>query len=292
VSFLAVGRSFFNLIAPARIAVMYDPASVLNLVGLLLLPVFAWLAWRSAGSRAVLGLGFFAFPLAVVTLRITNIFVSDTYLLLPGAGILLSLSLAGAPERLPRAAGAAALVGLSLLSWREARAWQSDERLWDRACAVEGAPGACARWAGWLCDHGRAPEALAVALDAAERAPGNPLAAQALARAASMQRGLSLADKIGLLRAHPSDDAWHAYYLGALLGSAGRLGEAEARMREALRSPERLAADLGVVAAEAQWLCERGSRSGCAQIVQEARAAPTWDEAAYSARMRRFAVGP
>src|SRR5262249_20807613 len=117
VSLLAVGRSFINLVAPARLAVVYDPARALNLLGRLLLPLFAWLAWKSIGQRAFLGLAFFAFPLLVVTLRTTNIFVSDTYLLLPGAGLGLVLAFAGVPARMPRAAGAAALLGLSLLSW-------------------------------------------------------------------------------------------------------------------------------------------------------------------------------
>jgi hypothetical protein len=284
ISLLSLGRSFFNLIAPARLAAMYDPASPFNLLGLLLLPLFAWVAIRRMGQSAWLWLAYFAFPLAIVTARITNIFVSDTYLLLPGAGLAILLARSGAVEKVSPVAGGAVLVALSLLSVREARAWTSDEALWQHACASEGAPPACARWSGYL----PANEALTVALDAEERGQGNAIVEQAFARAVAQQRALSPQQKLQLLLAHPSDDPWHAYYLGSVLGSMGRLGEAEVQLREALRSPGRLAQDLPTVAAEGQWLCLHGSNSGCSGLISQARTQPQWDEARYQRRLREL----
>src|SRR5207302_5424373 len=86
-SLLAVGRSFFNLVCPVAVSPSYDPGSVRNLIGVLLLPPFLFALYRVAGRRPLGWVLFGALPLATVTARMTNIFVSDTYLLLPAVGL-------------------------------------------------------------------------------------------------------------------------------------------------------------------------------------------------------------
>lgn len=286
-SLRALGRSFFNLALPVRLAAAYDAASPLGLVGLAALLLAAAAALILLGRRAALWLAFFAFPLAPVTVRMTNIFVSDTYLLLPGAGLacLLAEALEKLPRREQQISGAAVIALLFVGSVRLAPTWSSDVRLWEHAARVEGAPTASARWSSVLVDEGRAKEGLQVAEELEARAPDYPFAAQAYARAVYAQSDLSVEEKLRLLERYPSTDPWHCYFVAALFAAQGRFAEALAQAQTALRAPERLESSLPIVAAEATFFCERAARPACAQLAAPLRGSPRWDERQFQQRL-------
>lgn len=91
---LSLGRYFIQISYPVSFARNYYYGSTLNLVGLLLLPVAFMIFNKFLGwKKTVLWGSLFFLPLVMVNIRITNIFVSDTYLLLPSVGIILLIYL-------------------------------------------------------------------------------------------------------------------------------------------------------------------------------------------------------
>ncbi|MBS2021250.1 MAG: hypothetical protein JST92_02495 [Deltaproteobacteria bacterium] len=287
---LSLGRTTFNLLAPLRLAVVYDPRSPLGLAGLLLLPLAVWLLVRALGPRrALTWLGFAAFPLAVVTVRMTNIFVSDTYALLPLAAlaVLAGLVAESSPARAGRALPIVSVLvaACAVGSVREARAWMSDAALWAHACETEGAALACAYHASLLARTGHAAEAREVVLAALERDPENPEVAAALGRVLLRDESLPVDERLRLLQAHPSSRAFPAYALGTLLARAGRFPEASQALRRALEQPRELGADLPVIAAEAVRLCELAQQPDCSAPVERLRREPAFDQSRFDARL-------
>lgn len=87
---LSLGRYFAQVIFPVSFARNYSQGSVLNLVGLMLMPLFFFISKRLNGSKATLLWGsFFFLPLVMVNIQRTNIFVSDSYLLFPCFAIVV-----------------------------------------------------------------------------------------------------------------------------------------------------------------------------------------------------------
>ena len=86
--FLALGRYFSQVTIPISFARNYYYGSTLNIVGLLLMPFFFLITKKILGTKTtILWSTLFLFPLVMVNIKSTNIFVSDTYLLLPIIGI-------------------------------------------------------------------------------------------------------------------------------------------------------------------------------------------------------------
>lgn len=145
-SLLALGRYFYQIVAPTKLALLYSESSMENLAGLVALPLFALLCFRALGARVtVLALGFFAILLALVLVKIQTIFVSDTYALGASLGVwylLIALWLRGAPRspRLRYAAVAAWMILAATLHARAfalARTWSDDEAVWRNAYELE-----------------------------------------------------------------------------------------------------------------------------------------------------------
>ncbi|HEY8279161.1 MAG TPA: hypothetical protein VIH99_06045 [Bdellovibrionota bacterium] len=141
---LALGRYFYNLLAPVRLALLYSKGSFENVLGLLLLPIFmAWSVLALGRSRALLAWSFFLLMLLIVLTKIRTIFVSDTYVL--GASLafwFLAISLYRKySKRLKRPLGlgvfSVLLVFFLFRSGVEARAWRTDEQLWRNAYEKE-----------------------------------------------------------------------------------------------------------------------------------------------------------
>ena len=96
-TFLAIGRYFFLTLVPSNsLPVPHNIGSLENLIGLMLLPIFLFLAYHfcSKEKKPIIFLGFFyfLFPLIPVTFKLSNIFCSDTYLLNSILGILIICS--------------------------------------------------------------------------------------------------------------------------------------------------------------------------------------------------------
>ncbi len=89
---LSLGRYFMQIVWPISFARNYYYGSTLNLVGLLLLPIAFMIFNKFLGwKKTVIWGSLFFLPLLMVNVRMTNIFVSDTYLLLPSVGLILLL---------------------------------------------------------------------------------------------------------------------------------------------------------------------------------------------------------
>ncbi len=292
IALLALGRYFANLVIPKAIATGYYPGSILNLIGLLALVVFVfaavkWLGWREASPWLL----FFFLPLAMVTVRITNIFVSDTYLLTPIVGFFSLIGLAASrldhrtARRIAVGLCLAGVAALAIISFRLAQSWRSDASLWAHACQVEPTPNALAKHAFHLTEEGRTAEAIEIALRLGAWSPEHPEYPLFLSKAVYLDRKLSLAQKLGLLESHPAEDPWFDYHLAWLLEAAGRSGEASRRMQAALRRPASFKLELPLVTAEAVYLCERADAGECLEIARPLRDRKGWDERVYSARL-------
>lgn len=142
-SMLALGRYFFNLLIPVKIAHRYSPGTFANLAGLLMIPIAGWAGWRLDEKRR----DFFLWalhavlPLVVVTAQLSQIFVADSYALsaMPGFLIAGAILLTSLKADLRKFGIFAAIIAGMLLanSMSIARSWTSTEKLWFRAQEVE-----------------------------------------------------------------------------------------------------------------------------------------------------------
>lgn len=293
VALLALGRYFANLVLPVRLATSYYPGSWLNLLGLLGLVLFvaATLKWRSR-AEGVVWLGLFLCPLLIVTARMTNIFVSDTYLLVPAVGAmgLASLWLPRQPPTRAAHLGTAALCAIAALlavqSRGLARTWRSEAELWAHAAEVEPTPNALAKHAYYLAASGRTAEAIEVALRLGDWEPGHPEYPLVLAKAVYLDRRLSADQKLGLLHARKLEGPWPDYFEGWLWAAKGHFDRAHEHIDRALSSPESFSNELFAVAAEAEYLCERAGKARCQERTQKLRArlGERWQQASFEAR--------
>jgi hypothetical protein len=301
IAVLSLGRYVFQLVAPIRLATQYYPGSTLNLVGALLAPALVFAAFKLGPRRDVAAwLGFILFPLALVSARMTNIFVSDTYLLLPAFGatalatvLLHELGPKVAPTWRPAAMGLAAvlLLAFGFGSWRQARSWLSDRALWEHAYATEPTPRSLSKHAQYLLADGKVEEAFEHTLQLKEWNPGERHLPMLLARTAFLHPGLSVSDKLRFLETEGMRSPWTQYHVALLHGQQGD----SARAFELLRP---LVGWAGVeretLLAEAAQACTQARHTECAQWLAEQRAAvtPPLDEARLDARLAGLGLSP
>ena len=306
ISLLAHGRYLFNLVAPLKLAAVYYPGSVWNMAGLFAAPfVFAGLLVGRRGKESSESWGwlaFYFFPLLPVTLVMTNVFVSDTYALLPAFGLtVLAARLLDGLE-LDRAwvsaAFAAAFVSLTLLARAQAGAWSSDRELWVRADDVESSPRSLAMRARVSLGNGDAISAREFLARLREWDPQNADYPSLFARAIYLDPRLTGAEKADLLSREDQPgslahaDPWFNYFYGATLAAAGNFREADERYQVVTRNPEAFEDELGKAAAEALEICRRSAAADCAaravelrrRIAGSAVLLSHWDEAAFRSR--------
>lgn len=174
---------------------------------------------------------------------LSGVFASNRYLYLPLAGAALALAallrgrLGGSAAR---AAGAAVVAGLVLLSVQQALLWRSEERVWARAAALNpGSPWARYMLGTHYLQAGRQADAERLLGEALALKPERPLLSHtysALAQAALGAGNAALAGDRARLSLEAWDmnhEAWNA--LGAALAGQGRHAQAE---RAFLRAAE------------------------------------------------------
>jgi hypothetical protein len=203
-SLLGVGRYFANLVFPARLAVVYYPGALLNLVGLVLLPIACYACGKFLGGKRTLQWGtFFIYPIAIVTFLLTKNFVSDTYAIgaVFGWFVLLAMALDRAPKKklVYSAAGIVALIfaGRSVI---EAKAWESDTDLWVHAYQTEPSMVSVRNMAAIALQGGQADVALQLALQLKEMDPWNPALGAFLGRSVILSTSMTVEQKIALLQ--------------------------------------------------------------------------------------------
>lgn len=263
VSLLSLGRAFWNLVCPVAIATSYEPGAVWNLAGLLLLvPVLFVLLRAARWRRTGPWLLYAALPLGVVLVRMTNVFLFDTYLFSAGVGllaaVLCALEAATLPVRRAAAVFAGGLISLGLVEdVALARSYTSEPALWARAWAVEPSPEALAHHAAYELDAGRVDASLALALRLRDWAPERKDVGWVLGRAIDRS---ATADKETLFRTAGVDDPWLHYFHARFEASQGRWPEADALLQRALQHPERFKRERELVEAEARVVCQRAGR--------------------------------
>ena len=289
---LSLGRYAANLSGFAPLAAQYSPASTWNLVGLLLLPIVTWLLIRKAPRPALLWLSFAALPLLLVTVKMTNIFVSDSYALITGVGgfcALLSV-LATCGPRLERTGAIVLLVLAVPAAWkasRQARTWMSDDALWAHAARVEPSPNSLINYGGQLLAARRFLEARAVAERVLAWDPAQPQLPLLYARATASDESLPLPDRISRLE-RGAASPWNDYFLGSLRARAGDFSSAASDYQRALTQPAVFKAELSIIAAEAHVLCRQTNTApaGCDAAIDALRPLPDWSEARFQQRLR------
>jgi len=93
---LALGRYLSLCLNPfGALPVSHYPGEISNMVGLILLPLFFYICYKKTPkdnkNNFFIGTLLFFYPLLIVTIKPTNIFCSDTYLLNASLGIFLIL---------------------------------------------------------------------------------------------------------------------------------------------------------------------------------------------------------
>ncbi len=269
VSALALGRAWFNLACPVALATTYDPARWYNLAGLLALPAFAYVVARrltraEAWPWALLS----ALPLAVVLVKMTNIFLADTYLLTPGVGVAC-LSLLVLKTLSPPALRVAAVAGLAWVafnafeSFHLVRSYRSDDALWARAYDVEPTPNSLAKHIHFMTSAGQADEALELAVHLRDWQPTHPDLPMVLAAAAYRSTERSWAEKDTLLTNVAFDDPWFWYFHALVKANLQDFAAADELLRRALEAPDRFKQERKNVEADARRVCTQLGRSDC-----------------------------
>jgi len=266
ISLLALGRGVFNLFAPVAIATSYSPGAVWNLVGLLVLVVLSALLLRDGGwRRSGPWLLYALLPLGVVLLRMTKVFLADTYLFTPGIGVLAALLVidSSAVRRALLATSALFIPLISFESRQLALSYTSEAALWARAWAVEESADTLSHHAAYVLDAGRDEEGLELALRLAEWDPSRRNLGWLLGRAILKQPRLSPAEKDALFERHPIDDAWFHYFHAQVELQLGNLARGRELFRLALREPERFGKERALVEKQSRELCERAGETNC-----------------------------
>jgi hypothetical protein len=96
---LSVGRYFFESVFPFRaMPFSFYNGAIENMIGLVCLPLFCWITYRLTIKeyKRYYWIGVFTFlmPISIVTINQTNIFCSDTYLLLGSLGVWIIIGFA------------------------------------------------------------------------------------------------------------------------------------------------------------------------------------------------------
>jgi len=187
ISLLALGRYFFNLILPVKIAHRYAPGTFANLAGLLMIPVVAWAGWRLDETRRAFFLWALhaTLPLLVVTLQLSQIFVADSYALsaMPGFMIAAAILVTNIKIDMRRIRYfAVAVCGMLLAnSMAIARSWTATDKLWFRADEVEETADSIYFTGTYLLKSGQNDEALARAMRLIDVSGMNPKAIRLVA---------------------------------------------------------------------------------------------------------------
>jgi len=234
---LALGRYFFQIVAPFKYAVLYSQASIENIVGLVLLPLFAYLCVSVLGGRrTLLGISFFVLALTIVLTKIRTFFISDTYL--PGASLgiwalLLALwcePLAAKATAVRRRIGSLLLPPLAFFLGVQAalaaRTWQSDERMWERSYRLEPNCMNSMSYAFILFAKRRIPEALEVSDFHYRNQCVGEISRPLYYVSAFYHEGISLAEKIAIVGAETDPHPTRLAILAALYMKNGQPEEA------------------------------------------------------------------
>ncbi len=315
VRLLALGRYFFQVICPVWPCISSPyPGSIKNMIGLALLPIFVFILKKYGNRECWFWLLYFTLPLVPVLAKMTNIFMSGTYLMNAGLGVFFALvfvieknkSFFAERIRVVIVAFVCSLV-LSFFFYKsveQSRAWESNLQLWENAYLTEATPTNATKYGLFLLDAGQIEPALNIALQVKEWDPDQHDLPLLLAKSTFDYPGWGTEKKIALLEHNRMNSPWFFYYLAGLYASHSRYDQAFSEMRSAMNDPDKMvyyfAKQLEVIAAEIFYFCTRsGVTKSCGALVatikEQSQQRPyvrfgAWDDSKYIARLTQLGV--
>jgi hypothetical protein len=309
-TFLALGRYLVQLLLPFwATPTPLNAQSVLNIYGLCLWPFVLLAFWYTVPRRALIVWGsYFLFPILLVSIKPTQIFAMDTYLLNSAIGfyILVFYSLQYLFQRYPQQQktihllAGLVILGLFFLSLQQAQVWKNDLSLWRRAYAVSPSTKTAFGFASELSNTGRHADALALAIELRkERYPGPDLDLL-FYKSLFFNPGVDITKKISLFEQFPSPSAWRSYYLAGLHAQQGRWKNAFETLRPAPEVQEawvkELERDIEVIVAEFNFFCRKAKvpklRCWGETLQLKALASGSWREDLWRVRQKQLANIP
>jgi hypothetical protein len=296
VSILALGRYAWNWCFPFWLNPIYYVGAWQNLPGIALGVPFLFLSirrwgWREAGIDWLFGI----LSLALVTLRMTNIFVLDCYAL--GSTFTVGWVIARILSRIKTARHKRTAIGVAcfvvalftLLSIERSKEWRSDEALWASTVEREASPGALQKLGRVWLTQGRYADARRILDGLLKWAPGFYGSEQEWAQAVYDDPALTLERKIEMFRLQHLSDPYALYYQAGAWAGVGRFREATEMYRALLhRRHEVFVGQIETIAAEAVYLCGKAGLSDCSSLRPKTQQlyGDDWDDARYQSRMK------
>ncbi len=305
---LAIGRYTFNIFLPGSVSVKYYPGTVQNFIGLVLLPLVLWATVKKSGLRMTFIWGLMiAFPLLTVIGRQKNVFVSDTYLLIPLIGLLiLSVSMlhrigfqfvqVSLIRRTSIIASVCLIFGFFVVQSRLiAISFQSERLLWDRAYAVERTPSVVAQQITLSIESKQYSKAFELAQELKEWSPSHPLLPRLLSKSVYYFDRWSIIEKTNYLESQPMNDPWYFYYLAGLYAGMGDYSRAYRLLSPMTSYSFRYEEEAATVAAELTYFCVKSIHQQCGKISKSFEAAingkaTPWRQETFLKRLKELDV--
>ncbi len=303
---LSLGRHFFQIVAPFWVSAEYYPGSIQNIIGVVLMPLFVWVCLKRIDIKTSVSWLFFTFlPIGWIVAARTNIFVSDSYLLLPliGFSVLLGKLLDPCAESFKRckpifqyvgvATFAALVIFFSILSSHQSFSWRSDDAIWENAFRTNRTPHNVAYIGLRFLDQKKYDDAYALAREDIQWAPYDPTVSVFYARAVYMNPKLSVDEKLKLLEAARHSGIWPTYFGSVLFAQKGKFDLAFMLSQRALMSePGSFAGEFEIAVAESYAYCKhiRPLVECDAMVTKQRKKYDRWSEEAFKARLASLKV--
>ena len=301
---LALGRYLINFLAPFKIAPIYYLGSPWNMIGTILIPIFVYVLSKSIPLAALCNWGLlYLLPLLMVTLKPTNIFVSDTYFLIPGIAILnlLAYFLAGnswfrqIPLQLKRALLVATAGVFIYLSLDAAQLFRSNRDFTMGAYKKEATPTTLVYYAEQSLNDGYFGKAFESILKLQLWDPSHPDFTRLLSKALYLDPKPSPQDKIKFLESQHLDDPYITLALAQLYAQEKHFQEAFTLLNDLLfKGPKKIpkSIEFSTVVAHFIYYCSKSKpEKYCNEMLKKVRKETTkepWNQAAYTSRLNHL----
>lgn len=241
IKLLAIGRYFFQAIFPAwPCQTQCYPGSLKNMTGLAILPLLLLTLFKTKNREASYWAIYFILPILLVTFRMTNIFVSDTYLLNAGIGLGISfiyilrnflLQTEPSEELIPAhqrvslrrvkhffiyTAPALIILLFTIKSFEQVRHWENNFSFWKSSFRTEATPFNATFYARELLNQGDIRGAFDLAFRVSQWNSQIPGLGELYAKSLYLHPDLTREQKIQIFERIPSPTSLISTYLNKL----------------------------------------------------------------------------
>lgn len=299
----ALGRYVYNIFIPTHISVVYYEGSIINLIGLILLPIIVWVILKLMDTRtAILWLAYASFPIILVIGRQANVFVSDTYCIF--SLWALYIMLLALIQKLPDISNFSqhqkkiqfALTTLIFSffffkSYNTAASYQSTASLWHHANLIEKTPVGLNAEVYSEIQIGNFSKAFEVAVDMFKIFPDSPLLPFTIPHATYFFDRWSIKQKIDFLESTQMKSPWVNYYLACLYEGLKDYTKAYDLLFPMIPSALTFTGAMESVAADLTHFCKKAQKGNCDKIESlfiKAIGSIPWDHDGYQAKLESF----